>query len=272
MNINIDFGFQTSTYYLDDFLLTTPELLKENQIENADFNDDDSDWNFITLSSAQATGNVVDGEYAVSISNGGNDAWDIHLGQSDINIETGQEYSVFFDAYAENPRTISVLVGKNSAPWTVYHNTQTFELTTEKQTYSYSFIMNDPSDNQARFGFDIGGSTTNLYFDNIRVSSGTVPSNISETLDVPRSMKLFQNYPNPFNPSTIIEYLIPKLTFVTIKVYDALGKEVTTLVNEEKQTGKYKIEFEVGNLKSGIYFYQLKANDYIETKKMILLR
>jgi len=87
---------------------------------------------------------------------------------------------------------------------------------------------------------------------------------------------LSQNYPNPFNPSTTIKYKIPEITFVTIKVYDVLGNEVATLVNEEKLAGSYEIEFQstMGSrqLASGIYYYQLMAGDYVETKKMILLK
>ncbi|PIS44547.1 MAG: hypothetical protein COT22_09900, partial [Ignavibacteria bacterium CG08_land_8_20_14_0_20_37_9] len=85
-----------------------------------------------------------------------------------------------------------------------------------------------------------------------------------------------QNYPNPFNPKTIISYSIPEQSNVTIIIYDALGREVANLVNEEKQPGSYEVEFEsaVGNqqLASGIYFYQLRAGEFIQTKKMVLLR
>jgi len=83
---------------------------------------------------------------------------------------------------------------------------------------------------------------------------------------------LTQNYPNPFNPSTKIKYQIPELSFVTIKVYDVLGKEVTTLINEEKPAGSYEVEFDASRLPSGVYFYRLQAGSFIETKKMILLR
>ena len=83
---------------------------------------------------------------------------------------------------------------------------------------------------------------------------------------------LKQNYPNPFNPRTTIKYQIPKISFVTIKVYDVLGKEISTLVNEEKPAGNYEVEFTGDGLPSGIYFYQLRAGNYIETKKMVLLK
>jgi photosystem II stability/assembly factor-like uncharacterized protein len=91
--------------------------------------------------------------------------------------------------------------------------------------------------------------------------------------------QLLQNYSNPFNPSTVISYRLPVTSYVTLKVYDALGNEVATLVNEEKPAGEYEIEFnltshsgEVRNLTSGIYFYQLRAGDFVQTKKMILLK
>ena len=86
------------------------------------------------------------------------------------------------------------------------------------------------------------------------------------------SFRLFQNYPNPFNPTTKIEYIIPKTAFVTMKVYDILGREVVTLVNEEKTVGKYNAEFDGTKLSSGIYFYKIQAGDYSSVKKMILIK
>lgn len=88
----------------------------------------------------------------------------------------------------------------------------------------------------------------------------------------PIQFSLSQNYPNPFNPNTTIRFQIPERTFVTLKIYDILGKEVATLVNEEKSAGEYEVEFSGNNFTSGLYFYQLKARNYIETKKMILLK
>jgi len=89
---------------------------------------------------------------------------------------------------------------------------------------------------------------------------------------VPTEFALEQNYPNPFNPTTIIKYQIPELSFVTLKVYDVLGGEVATLVNEEKPVGNYKVEFDATGLPSGVYFYRLKAGSFIETKKMVLMK
>ncbi len=91
---------------------------------------------------------------------------------------------------------------------------------------------------------------------------------------LPSSFSLAQNYPNPFNPETVINYSISKSGFVTLRVYDALGKEVTTLVNEYKAAGSYNSVFSSAklNLSSGIYYYKLIANGFMQVKKMILLK
>jgi S-formylglutathione hydrolase FrmB len=83
---------------------------------------------------------------------------------------------------------------------------------------------------------------------------------------------LFQNYPNPFNPATKIKYSVPRVLLVQIRVFDILGNEIETLVNQEKPAGTYELTWNAANLSSGVYFYQLMAGDFIQTKKMILLR
>jgi hypothetical protein len=100
---------------------------------------------------------------------------------------------------------------------------------------------------------------------------------------IPKTFSLYQNYPNPFNPSTNIQYAISSRQFVTLKVYDILGDEVATLVNEEKPAGTYEVNFNTSSPpsrqagikhtpSSGIYFYTLTAGSFIETKKMILMK
>ena len=99
-----------------------------------------------------------------------------------------------------------------------------------------------------------------------------VPTSIENTKNKKLSYLLFQNYPNPFNPTTIIKYEIPKTSLVTLKIYDILGRVVKTLVNEKESIGSYKVEFNASRLASGIYFYRIQAGDYVQTKKMILLK
>jgi hypothetical protein len=93
---------------------------------------------------------------------------------------------------------------------------------------------------------------------------------IDEKDGVPTEYKLFQNYPNPFNPTTSIKYSVLSSTYVNLIVYDMLGREVVTLVNEEKYPGTYTVTFDASGLSSGIYLYRLTTENYIETKSMIL--
>jgi len=143
------------------------------------------------------------------------------------------------------------------------------------------------------FSFDI------IYFQqddpnwaNITISiidtSGTTSGHIGSTMwvddldgvvgiddyisDNPTEYELYQNYPNPFNPSTTIKYQVPELSFVTLRVYDVLGSEIATLVDEEKPIGSYEVDFDAKTLPSGIYFYQLQSGSFVETKKMMLLK
>ncbi len=104
--------------------------------------------------------------------------------------------------------------------------------------------------------------------------SGTPAGIQNKSNQIPESYSLMQNYPNPFNPSTLISYQLPVSGYVTLKVYDLLGNEIATLVDEYKPVGIYNVEFRMQNLElsSGIYFYQLTAGDFIQTKKMVLLR
>ncbi|MGB5894535.1 MAG: T9SS type A sorting domain-containing protein, partial [Ignavibacteriaceae bacterium] len=89
---------------------------------------------------------------------------------------------------------------------------------------------------------------------------------------VPAEFTLSQNYPNPFNPATTIKYGITERTFVELRIYDILGREVVLLVNEEQDAGYYKVIYNATKLASGIYFYRLQAGSFIKTKKMVLMK
>jgi hypothetical protein len=97
-------------------------------------------------------------------------------------------------------------------------------------------------------------------------------TNVNTNSSLPQEFVLYQNYPNPFNPSTNIGYRISDFGFVSIKIYDALGKEVSTLVNADKSPGEYIVKFDASELPSGLYFYRLTQGNFSETKKMLLLK
>ena len=126
-------------------------------------------------------------------------------------------------------------------------------------------------------GWAVGDGGTILKTTNGGV---TFIENEDNNIVQPKDYLLEQNYPNPFNPLTKIKFTIPSVIasgakqsqMITLRVYDILGNEIAVLINEDKQPGNYEVEFDALNLTSGVYFYQLKASSFVETKKMILLK
>ena len=93
---------------------------------------------------------------------------------------------------------------------------------------------------------------------------------IDPSNNIPENFELKQNYPNPFNPGTSVEFSLPQAGYVTIKVYDALGRQAALLVDEYKQAGNHTVTFDASRLASGIYFYTMHAGNFVQTKKMVL--
>ncbi len=127
-------------------------------------------------------------------------------------------------------------------------------------------LINEP----VKILIDIGNDGT--IDDSLLVKNQITNVEDQGKLFIPEEYKLEQNYPNPFNPTTTIKYSIPKTSFVSLKIYNLIGEEVATLVNEENSIGNYEIEFNATSLPSGIYFYRLQAGSFVETKKMVLLK
>ena len=169
----------------------------------------------------------------------------------------------------------------------VYKTLDTITVFFEDTVRMMIFYYNEGLDNDYRvtvipeFGFvewDQYGFFAN-YNINLKgcILSGVtygILTSVQDEITLPNYFSLSQNFPNPFNPSTIIQYEISSRQFIVLKVYDVLGNEVATLVNEEKEPGTYKVEFKLENnkLSSAVYFYRLKTGSYGQTKKMLLLR
>jgi photosystem II stability/assembly factor-like uncharacterized protein len=119
-------------------------------------------------------------------------------------------------------------------------------------------------------GFAVGDSGVILY-----TSSGGVTGVRDRGGELPTTFVLEQNYPNPFNPTTVIKFSLPNVGtrhVASLKIYDVLGREVATLVSQELQAGDYRVTWEAGGFPSGVYFYQLRAGSFVETKKLVLLK
>jgi hypothetical protein len=144
--------------------------------------------------------------------------------------------------------------------------------------------VNNPASNHGFIILDYTSTNDGLIFSSrenrtiskrpkLTVTYDDSPVSTVKPLELPQEFQLSQNYPNPFNPTTKISYSIPKSGFVTLKIYDLLGKEVQTLVADFKAVGSYSLEIDAGELSSGIYFYRLQSADgFVATQKMLLLR
>ena len=121
-------------------------------------------------------------------------------------------------------------------------------------------------------GADLSLYAVGMFYYSVIKYSQSIPTGVEQISEIPGKFNLEQNYPNPFNPSTTISFSIPSSGFTSLKIYDILGNEVATLVNEEKPAGRYEINFDASLLSSGTYFYKLQAGSFIEIKKMILIK
>lgn len=138
------------------------------------------------------------------------------------------------------------------------------------KTSSNPFVLTAPS---------AGTYTVNAGYKNPSREWGSTSAVITVTgvdeslIDTnPSDFKLFNNYPNPFNPSTKIRYAIPQSAFTTLKVYSITGKEIATLINEQKTPGVYEVNFDASELSSGIYIYKLQSGSFVEAKEMVLIK
>ncbi len=146
--------------------------------------------------------------------------------------------------------------------------------------YHVDLIIPDPPSGETAEAISVrlhplGRFSGTVWMDKLEVTK--VPVGISEKEFQPVSYNLFQNYPNPFNPTTIISYSIPKVSHVTLKIYDILGREVKTLISADQNNGVHSVQWNGDNnygtkVSSGIYLYRIEAGDFIQTKKMILIK
>jgi len=164
----------------------------------------------------------------------------------------------------------SVIVGTD----TLLHNEYCFDLEN-----GWIMLANQPGagvevkiETAVSWDIDMGISNWDQSKGNYVFLNTLNPVSVNSSSNFPDNYFLSQNYPNPFNPTTNIRYRLSDFGFATLKVFDLLGNEVSTLVQDEKQAGSYEVEFSGEGLTSGIYFYQLRAENFIETKKMMLLK
>ena len=181
-----------------------------------------------------------------------------------VSLETGWDFG-YVEVSSNNGSSwqqVATYTGTNNLTWT-------------EQTFDITEYVNAAAQLKIRFRITSDGNTLGQgwWVDDIKLTNyclGTV--GVPEVTNIPKTFAVEQNYPNPFNPVTVIKYQVPQPVNVSIKVFDLLGKEVASLVNEKKEPGYYEASFDGSNLASGLYFYRIKAGNFVETKKMMLIK
>jgi hypothetical protein len=176
--------------------------------------------------------------------------------------------------------TIASLFGEDKINFLIYDQGYNFIASDSGIIFEVEYIVKDSLSDSTKAhlvfteAMAADSSIMMLPFEFINGEISISPSvGVKETPNIsPIKFELHQNYPNPFNPSTTIQFDIPKAAFVTLKVYNVLGQEVATLVNEKREAGRYEVEFDGSKLTSGVYFYRLQAGSFVQTRKMILLK
>ena len=177
---------------------------------------------------------------------------------------------------AEQQRSVTLSLSISGTPNLLFSNP------TDGKTYYVNDVYNDSSyqikftGGSANFSMSIPayGTAVLIISDSVRkivVPKITSVQQLAEST-IPENYSLSQNYPNPFNPATVISYQLSANSIVSLKVFDIVGREVATLVNDRQEAGTYQTLFNAQGLASGLYFYQLRAGSYTETKKMMLVK
>ena len=225
--------------------------------------------------------------------------------QCDLTVDvTASRLNVYYGYLPESSSTLTATPSDGTEPysylWSTGGTDQSITVSPTTNT-SYSVTVTDANGCSATNDIDIDVEdvtcgkngdkvqiwhvTGNGKYFQICVSLNAIPAhlahgdlwtlskqNFSNLNETPSEFELNSNYPNPFNPATVIQYQIPVTGFVSLKVFDVLGNEVATLVNENQVDGHYEVSFNASTLSSGVYIYQLKINNYLSTKKMILMK
>ncbi len=191
-------------------------------------------------------------------------------------IYDGNTFHMWYDGGGIFTWKIGYATSQDGSSWTKHANNPVLDGGTARswddRYVTLPSVIFDPADSVYKMWYTGGNGDWDGH---IGYATSDIVDGINDNIitDIPKGFVLSQNYPNPFNPSTTISYSVPRSEFVSLIVYDVLGKEVQILVNEDQRAGDHSILFDAGQLSSGIYFYTLQAgSEFMQTRKMLLMR
>jgi hypothetical protein len=247
----------------------------KNLLSNPDFSAGTTGWAFHTdgAGSVQQTTPGYDDSQAVSVSiiqSGSN----MQLFQSNVAVDPGI-YRLSFAAYSNSGHGMDVVLQRHGPPYANYGLNRHIALTNAWAVHAVDFtatLSDAVADGRLMFWFASSAVSGDQYWID-RVVLEKIGSTPAEPPALaPAEYTLMQNFPNPFNPSTTIGYSLPQRSQVQLFVYNILGEQVAELVNGEVEAGSHEVRFDGSRLASGVYIYRLRAGDFVQTKKLVLLQ
>ncbi|GJQ64171.1 MAG: hypothetical protein SCALA702_32240 [Melioribacteraceae bacterium] len=244
----------------------------ENYLDNGDFTSGFDAWDFYLNSPGHANFQIENGECKIDITNKGINIYDIQIMQLNVPLIQGREYRFEFDGRAETQRTFDAHLGRNSEPWENYSRNGLDILKPQTEHFIVDFVMENPTDYQARVIINCGQDENDIWLDNFSLTEIGLTDIDEEKIATEFDFHLENNYPNPFNPSTIIRFSLPQTSHTALEIYNILGEKVTTLLDEFLEKGYHQIEFHADDLPTGVYIYTLTAGNNKISGKMLLLK
>ena len=248
-----------------------------NLLVNGDFARALDSWEFRVDSMASADVQVTDSICHILIQNGGKSYPDVQIMQDDIPLFQGENYLFEFDAWADDPRIIDIIIGETDPPYGDFSRLGYTGLDPDRKHFTFSFEMMEPTNLNSCLRINSGSSAGNLYLDNISLKM-EFPSGTGERDPGGSDFVLYPNYPNPFSSETHIEYDLPEASVVGYKIYNYLGQKVEDYIIGEQSRGRHSCEIQAGSFSSGIYYYAVEAKAvrtakcYRKTDRMVLLK
>ena len=258
-----------------DLKVSVPSTL--SKALNGEFDNGTQNWQLSMYASGTAATMKIDANSVLSgviscevnLTQVTGTGWHIQLWQP-LTIYQGRKYTFTFKAKASSTKVIHLELQKATSPYTIYLD-KVHTLTTAVQTFTDEVSIT--TTDQAKLEFFLGSSgTVQVWIDAVSIVESSSTSGIDEQTGMAANLYLQQNYPNPFHSGTTIMYKVTEPGFVSLKVFDAMGIEVASLVNEQKPAGDYSVEWNTVTGDSGIYFCKLQNGSCFEVKKMLLLK
>jgi hypothetical protein len=241
----------------------------ENIVQNGDFSEGIDPWICSVLYHASASWSIDNGTFHYNIMHSQGNYDDIQLIQNGIKLVQGKSYTFEFDGWADTFAAIEAKINQGNIN---YSKTGYSLLMETHQHFSYTFEMERSTDTHACIEFNFGNNNVNVYLDNVSLKEVVGNDADEKKSTMPFAYKLEENYPNPFNNRTIIQYQLPKPCKVELSIYNLIGQKLTTLVSVNQQAGKYQVNWDATDFPSGIYYYIIKADEFRQVKKMIMLK